>query len=332
MARALVTGGCGFVGRHLIRRLVAEGLDVVCVDPLVMGTGALHPDLWRSFAGSHLVFLQEDCRTFFARPPEYFDYVFHLAALVGGRVTLETQALDVAEDLAVDAKLWQWAVRAKPGSVIFFSSSAAYPVSLQTVDNHRLLSEEMINFDAAIGMPDLSYGWAKLTGEYLMKLYVERYGQRAIAYRPFSGYGEDQDLAYPFPAICRRLLAEQGAAEVFVWGSGRQCRDFIHISDCIEFIWQTKELLPDGASLNLSTGIAISFIELAEAISQQIGWQPTVTGRSNHPEGVFYRCGDTALQRSYGLAPLVHLHEGIARMLEYLRAQQPPYGQQRLGI
>lgn len=320
MARALVTGGCGFVGRHLIRRLLAEGLDVVCVDSLVVGTGALHPDLWQRFARSRFTFLQEACRAFFARPPEHFDYVFHLAALVGGRVTLETRALDVAEDLAVDAELWQWASRAKPGSVVFFSSSAAYPVSLQSVGNHRLLAEDMINFDAAIGVPDLSYGWAKLTGEYLMKLYVERYGLRAIAYRPFSGYGEDQDLAYPFPAICRRLLAEQGAAEVFVWGSGRQCRDFIHISDCIDFIWQTKELLPDGASLNLSTGIATSFIELAETISRQIGWQPAVAGRSGHPEGVFYRCGDTVLQRSYGLTPLVSLEEGVARTLEHLRA------------
>jgi len=325
MARALVTSGCGFVGRHLIRRLLAEGLDVVCVDPLVMGTGALHADLWQCFTRSRFTFLQEDCRTFFARAPEHFDYVFHLAALVGGRVTLETRALDVAEDLAVDAKLWQWASRAKPGTVVFFSSSAAYPVSLQTVENHWLLSEDMINFDTSVGMPDLSYGWAKLTGEYLMKLYVERYGQRAIAYRPFSGYGEGQDLAYPFPAICRRLLAEKGAAEVFVWGTGRQCRDFIHISDCIEFIWQTKDLLPDGASLNLSTGIAMSFIELAEIISRQIGWQPVVTGRSNHPEGVFYRCGDTVLQRSYGLKPLVSLEEGIARTLENLRAEQPPY-------
>ncbi len=55
----------------------------------------------------------------------------------------------------------------------------------------------------------------------------------------------------PYVAAC---LGKRGAAEVFVWGSGRQCRDFIHIDDCIDFIWQTEELLPDGASLNLSTG------------------------------------------------------------------------------
>lgn len=327
MARALVTGGCGFVGRHLISRLLIEGLDVTCVDSLVPGTGARHPDLWNHFPGGRFSFSEEDCRSFFTRPPEHFDYVFHLAALVGGRVTLETRALDVAEDLAVDAEFWKWAATAKPGCIVFFSSSAAYPVSLQTVANQRLLSEDMISFEGTMGLPDLSYGWAKLSGEYLMKLYVERYGGRAIAYRPFSGYGEDQDLAYPFPSICRRLMAERGAEEVYVWGSGRQRRDFIHISDCIDFIWQTKELLPDGASLNLSTGAATSFIELAETISGQIGWSPRVVGRSAWPEGVFFRCGDTALQRSYGLVPRISLEEGIARMLQYLRLEQGRYAE-----
>lgn len=319
MSRALVTGGCGFVGRNLCRRLLAEGLDIVCVDSLLTGTGAIHPDLWHQGSQSSFTFIEADCRDFFASAPERFDYVFHLAALVGGRIVLENQTLAVAEDLAVDAALWKWAAEAKPDCVVYFSSSAAYPVSLQTAASHVLLSEALISFEKDIGVPDLSYGWAKLTGEYLMKLYVERYGGRAIAFRPFSGYGEDQDPAYPFPAICRRLLSEKGAEEVFVWGSGLQCRDFIHISDCIDFIWRTLDLIPDGASLNLSTGIPTSFIALAEIISRQIGWNPKISGLADRPEGVFFRCGDTTLQRSYGLAPRISLQEGVARVLQRLQ-------------
>lgn len=323
MSRALVTGGCGFVGRNLCKKLLAEGLDIVCVDSLLAGTGAIHPDLWHRGPQSRFTFIEADCRVFFASTLERFDYVFHLAALVGGRIMLENQTLAVAEDLAVDAELWKWAAEAKPGCVGFFSSSAAYPVSLQTAENRVLLSEDMISFDKDIGVPDLSYGWAKLTGEYLMKLYVERYGGRAIAFRPFSGYGEDQDPAYPFPAICRRLLSEKGAQEVFVWGSGLQSRDFIHISDCVDFVWRTLDLLPDGASLNLSTGIPTSFIELAEIISRQIGWNPKVSGLADRPEGVFFRCGDTTLQQSYGLVPRISLEEGVARVLEHLKDADP---------
>ena len=76
-----------------------------------------------------------------------------------------------------------------------------------------LLKEDMISFDGDIGMPDMSYGWAKLTCEYLARLAYEKHGLKSICYRPFSGYGEDQDDAYPFPSICKRALANRGAQD-----------------------------------------------------------------------------------------------------------------------
>ena len=319
MARALVTGGAGFAGRHLCMRLLSEGLEVVCVDSLISGTGARHPHRWPCRPKGAFTFFHEDCRLFFDRSHEFFDYVFHLAAIVGGRIKLENHALCVGEDLAIDAAMWRWAARTKPGTIVYFSSSAAYPMSLQRAGINRKLSEDMIDFSEALGVPDLSYGWSKLTGEYLMKLYVEKYGGRAVAYRPFSGYGEDQDFAYPFPAICGRLLDQKGAEEVFVWGSGHQCRDFIHIDDCVDFIWKTFRRLPDGASLNLSTGIAISFIDFARIVSAEIGWNPKISGMTDKPEGAFFRCGDTTLQASFGLAPTIDLRGGVRRMLDHLQ-------------
>jgi GDP-L-fucose synthase len=85
--RALVTGGAGFVGRHLCKALLDKGWEVVCVDPIVPRTGGLLPPDWpdgdpRAFAGFR--FLQEDCRAYFAKAAgEHFDYAFHLAAMVG---------------------------------------------------------------------------------------------------------------------------------------------------------------------------------------------------------------------------------------------------------
>ena len=67
-----------------------------------------------------------------------------------------------------------------------------------------LLTEDMISFDLELGMPDMSYGWAKLTCEYLARLAYEKHGLKSVCYRPFSGYGEDQDDTYPFPSICKR--------------------------------------------------------------------------------------------------------------------------------
>ncbi|WEX08874.1 NAD-dependent epimerase/dehydratase family protein [Chelativorans sp. AA-79] len=319
MARALVTGGAGFVGRHLCAKLLAEGLDVVCVDPLVADTGARHPDLWLLPSRGAFSFVEQDCRQFFDGSDACFDYVFHLAAIVGGRINLESHALCVAEDLAIDSGMWRWAARTRPGRIVYFSSSAAYPICLQSAGNRRRLTEDMIDFSKPLGTPDLSYGWSKLTGEYLMKLYVERYGGEAVAYRPFSGYGEDQDLSYPFPAICKRLLDDKGAEEVFVWGSGHQCRDFIHIEDCVGFIWKTFRTLPTGSSLNLSTGIATSFIAFAQLVGEEIGWHPKISGMTDKPEGAFFRCGDTALQSSLGLAHTIPLREGVRRMLDCLQ-------------
>jgi len=68
-----------------------------------------------------------------------------------------------------------------------------------------LLKEDMISFEGDIGMPDMTYGWAKLTNEYLAQLAYQKHGLKSVCYRPFSGYGEDQDDAYPFPSICRRV-------------------------------------------------------------------------------------------------------------------------------
>ena len=82
--------------------------------------------------------------------------------MVGGRLMIENNPLAVADDLAIDAAYWQWAKRAQPRKSVCFSSSAAYPVSLQTADHYVLLKEDMISFEGDIGMPDMSYGWAKL--------------------------------------------------------------------------------------------------------------------------------------------------------------------------
>jgi nucleoside-diphosphate-sugar epimerase len=328
MGKMLVTGAAGFVGRHLTRALLEAGHEVHAVDSLRPLTGAIDPAAgwplfeprdWRGFT-----FYHKDCRDWFAAAPEAgFDAAFHLAALVGGRLMIERNPLAVAEDLGIDAAFFQWAARARPGRCVVFSSSAAYPVALQRADGHVLLAEDMIRFDSDIGMPDLSYGWAKLTAEYLARLAHARHGLRTVCFRPFSGYGEDQDAAYPFPAICRRVLAERGAAELAVWGSGRQMRDFIHVDDCIRGVLTMMERIEDGSAVNLSTGILTSFIALAGMAAELAGWRPAVRGLEGQPEGVFARGGDTRLQDSLGFRAAIPLTEGLARALAHLDRAGP---------
>lgn len=322
--RALVTGGAGFVGRHLCGALLDRGFEVVCVDPIVPRTGGLPPAAWPAGDPSHrrgFSFVEEDCRSWFARSKaEPFDYAFHLAAMVGGRLMIDYEPLAVAEDLAIDAGYWRWAEHAKPKKSIYFSSSAAYPIGLQRHEGYRLLREDDIDFADSLGMPDMTYGWAKLTGEYLSRLAHSRYGLAVVCYRPFSGYGEDQDLTYPFPALTKRIL-ELEADTVTVWGSGRQMRDFVHIDDCVRCVLATMDQIDDGAAVNISSGQLTSFFSLAERILERVGKRASVQALADMPEGVFARGGDTALQERLGFSPEISLDQGIDRVAAALRRQ-----------
>jgi GDP-L-fucose synthase len=323
MMRALVTGGAGFVGRHVCRALLDKGWQVVCVDPIVPRTGGLEPADWpagdpRSY--DNFEFHKIDCREYFrSSSGESFDYTFHLAAMVGGRLMIDYEPLAVAEDLAIDAGYWRWAEHAKPAKTVYFSSSAAYPIGLQRAEGYRLLREDDIDFGDSLGMPDMTYGWAKLTGEYLGRLAYSRYGLKSVVYRPFSGYGEDQDLTYPFPALTKRILDLDGPT-VTVWGSGRQMRDFVHIDDCVRCVLETMDQVDDASALNISSGVLTSFTELASLMLEHVGKRATVTNLSDMPEGVFARGGDTTLQSRLGFAPKIPLAEGVGRVAAALAA------------
>ena len=320
MAKCLVTGGAGFVGRHLVHRLLERGDEVHCVDSVAEFTGGRMPKSWplyspEDYKGFH--FYHQDCRQWFREHDENdFDYAFHLAAMVGGRLMIENNPLAVAEDLSIDSEYWAWANRCTPGRTACFSSSAAYPIKFQRPEGYLLLKEDMITFGDDIGMPDMSYGWAKLTVEYLARLAFEKHGLKSCCYRPFSGYGEDQDDNYPFPSICKRVLANQGASELTVWGSGRQMRDFIHIEDCITGVLHTVDQVDNGAAVNLSTGIYTDFITFASMAAAHCGYHPEVRGTSAKPEGVFARGGDTTLQRELGFEAETSFQTGISRALD----------------
>jgi GDP-L-fucose synthase len=325
LKRILITGGAGFVGRRFCRHFLDAGDEVHCIDPVAPLTGGIDPAAsWPLFDPrdyERFTFEKVDCRDWFkAHPDSHFDYVVHLAAMVGGRAMIENNPLAVADDLSIDAEYWQWAERARPERTLCFSSSAAYPVKYQRESGYRLLTEDMISFEDDIGMPDMSYGWAKLTCEYLARLAHEKHGLKSICYRPFSGYGEDQDDSYPFPSIVKRAMAHIGKPVLTVWGTGDQMRDFIYIDDCVRGAVATMDRIDNGDAINLSTGIFTSFKEFARMAAQSLGYSPEVVGLSDQPAGVFARAGDTAKQRSYGFTAETTFAEGISRAIGYLGA------------
>jgi UDP-glucose 4-epimerase len=343
-SRILVTGGCGFVGRHLIDRLAHErGTEIWVIDDLSTG---LHPATWghplvqlsktQPHRGAWLFELEgRDAKVVFIHAsvtsvvqgeldhhprlgiPElpHFAEVYHLASVVGGRAMIDGDPLSVGIDLAIDSSVFLWAVRkARPDRFLYASSSAAYPVSSQRAEAAVALSEEMIDHDEGVLQPDMTYGWSKLTGEYLSRLASQRYGLSVAVVRPFSGYGEDQDLTYPVPAIALRVAARHDP--VRVWGSGEQGRDFVHIDDCVEACVRACRTISDGSAVNIGSGKLVSFKELATAMIRLEGYEAAVEGTDDRPVGVAQRYADPIRMRDVlRWEPAISLEEGLARVL-----------------
>lgn len=297
--KALITGASGFVGRHFCGYLKKQGY-IVHANDIVMQT---HIN-WDKY-------FQCDCRNLFQALEPNYDLIIHCAAVVGGRLNLETNQIAVAADLSIDAEFFNWVKDSpKKTQIIYFSSSAAYPIELQR--GVYKLKESDINLND-IRMPDMTYGWVKLTGEMVAKRLYEEYDKKITVLRPFSGYGTDQDMTYPFPSIMKRVVDKQNP--LTIWGNGYQVRDFIHIDDIVNATMAIKETNTKANGINLCTGVPTSFIELAKN-AYEMKWSetPYIATDRNKPTGPTYRCGDPAEMLKY-YRPSITLEQGISKFL-----------------
>lgn len=274
-----------------------------------------------------------------------YDLVVHCAYHVGGRSAIDGTNMNFAKNVRLDAGLFEWAQRTEQKRVLYFSSSAVYPVGYQTEsfrdlrDDYDvdLLQEDVVDislrsvgaymWDNFVPMqPDANYGLAKLVGERMAED-SRRNGLDVTVVRPFSGYGEDQSLDYPFPSIIQR--AREG--DLSVWGPPGQCRDWIHVDDVV----RGALAVADSGTVdpvNLCTGVATEMGKLAQGIYEQtlLGprgmvvappyddpfWKgfPKPHYLEDKPTGVYYRVGDPVRMLQY-YTPQVSLDEGIRRAL-----------------
>lgn len=303
--RALVTGDRGFLGRHFSEALRADGYGVTGLDTATT--------------------MSQDCRDLFRLERTHrsltdlngrWDLVVHCAAVVGGRAMIENDPLATAESLSIDAEMFRWASVARPGRVLYISSSAAYPVDLQGEfdrDRGTKLHEDslMIGNGYEIALPDEIYGWSKVTGELLADR-LRRAGVPVTVVRPFSGYGENQDPSYPFRAIIDRVKALEPGQPLELW-CGDCTRDWIHVDDLVQGALAVAESGTEEP-VNLCTGRPTSFTELAGLMLRAAGKEAEVRPNPDAPQGVAYRVGDpTRMHEIY--RPTVTLEEGIKRAL-----------------
>jgi GDP-L-fucose synthase len=289
MKTCLITGGCGFIGRHFTKKMTDLGYSTTIVDNM-MSKSALLPEQWPKHLKCEYNFLNMDVLDYLKNTTNTFDIIIHASAIVGGRETIENDPLLISYNITIDNELFRWIEKNPVKHLVYFSSSAVYPISLQTHENHRKLKLEDIDvFNHHISIPDLTYGWSKLTGEFLLSILSKRVDTTISIYRPFSGYGEDQHESYPFPSIMKKVISNPD--NVDIWSDA--VRDFVYIDDIVEYVLHTCFHDQKIRILNIGTGIATSMSELAQTISKIVHKKQTnINILDDKPKGVYYRVSE----------------------------------------
>jgi len=306
--RALVTGGAGFIGHHLVRALVDRGDEVAVLDDLSTGRIARLDsvvDRITVISGSILDPAALD------RAVDGVEVVFHEAALasVAGSIAdpRRTSEVNVAGTIDVMGAAARHGVR----RVVFASSSAVYGTA------PRLPSTE-----EQLPSPTSPYGVSKLAGEHDVHVLGGLTGVETVALRYFNVYGPGQDPESEYAAVIPKFItAVLGGTRPTINGSGEISRDFVHVDDAVAAnLLAAQSTSPSGLTCNVATGSGTSLLQLLDAICQAAGRAVEPTYGPPRDGDIFESRGDiTTARRSLGYDATVTLREGIARTVAWYR-------------
>lgn len=308
--RVLITGGTGFIGSHLVDRLVKNGSEVVVT--------SRRDSLPFYFEHRDINVLKGDlsdpsfCRTLV----KDMDLVFHLAGLVKGIwYNFKHPATMLQTNAKINTNIIDAAVNSNVEKFQFVSSACGYPLYAQV----PLREEEFFN-----GEPEPTngpYGWSKRLGEVQAKAYHDELGFRTTIVRPFNAYGPrdnfDPDNSHVIPGLIRKAVA--GTDPFIIWGDGTPTRAFVYVSDIVEGMMLVMEKVTDPDPINLGTDKEVSISELAETIVRLSGVKSQLVYDKSRPNGQPRRAANIQKAKSIGYEPKVSLEEGLRNTIDWYK-------------
>ncbi len=303
--RVYVAGHRGMVGSALVRRLEAEDCEVLSVGRDVV-------DLRR----------QADVEGWMAK--EKPQAVFVAAATVGGILANDTRPAEfICDNLLIEANLIDAAFKCGVEKLLFLGSSCAYPkLAPQPISEDALLS-------GALEPTNQWYGVAKIAGIMLCRAYRRQFGCDFISAMPTNLYGEsdnfDLESSHVVPGLIAKAHAAKmnGDAYMEVWGSGKPRREFLYVADAADAMVHLMKTYSGESHINVGVGSDITIAELAEMISDIVGFEGGVRYVADKPDGTPVKRLDVTRLMELGWTAKTDLRDGIERTYAWYAAQSP---------
>ena len=308
MSVALVTGGAGFIGSHIVRGLLARGDSARVFDNFSTGKMENLADL-----NSALEICEGDLRDqrALAEAVKGVDYLFHQAAFVSVPQSMEEPEVCFEINVKGTLNVLEAAREAGIRQVVLASSAAVYG------ESQDLPLKE--GADLGVLSP---YAASKQINEVFAGLYTRSFGLPVVALRYFNVYGPrqspDSDYAAAIPIFIRRLL--EGHPPV-IFGDGKQRRDFVFVSDVVHANLLAAECAhAAGGIFNICTGTEVSILDLVETLSQIIPGASQPEFGPPRPGDIYRSLGDPGrAARVMNFRAEVNLAEGLAQTLQWMQ-------------
>ncbi len=303
---ALVTGGAGFIGSHLVEALLREGLKVRVLDNLSTGhrSNLAHLEGRFEFVEGDLARL-EDCSSAVAG----VDYVFHQGAIPSVPRSVREPIESHVSGPTATLNILEAARQAGVKRLMFAASSSAYGDTV-----------ELPKHEGMLPTPLSPYAAGKLAGEHYVTVYARTMGLDGVSLRYFNIFGPRQDPSSPYSGVISLFIKfmSQGQRPT-IYGDGSQTRDFTYVANVVEAnlaAMRSRQPLK-GEVFNVGTGRRVSLLDLIDSLNR-------IFGTKLEPILAEPRAGDVKdslasldrIRNAIGYEPVVHFDEGLRRTVE----------------